>query len=61
MLACGGEAKPSMLHLSVASSSSLNLACFLYRASDNSRVQPLQPPVQAHGKVGFPLELVERA
>jgi hypothetical protein len=59
MLVCplGGEleAKSSTLPLSVALSSSLNLACFLYSASDKSRVRPLQPPVQAHVKVGFPL------
>ena len=58
MLACRElEAKSStgMLPLSVASSSSLNLACFSYSASDNSHVQPLQPPMQVHLKVGFPL------
>ena len=56
MLAFWGESKSlaSTFPL-LASSSSLNLACLLYSASDNSRVRPLQPPVQAHVKVGFPL------
>ena len=31
----------------------------MYSASDNSRIRPLQPPVQAHVKVGFLLVLVD--
>ena len=56
MLAYWGEVKSlaSTFPL-LASSSSLNLACLLYSASDNSYVQPLQPPVQVHVKVSFPL------
>ena len=56
MLAYWGEVKSlaSTFPL-LASSSSLNLACLLYSASDNSCVQPLQPPVQVHVKVSFPL------